>query len=127
MVFSGHVHNYQRSRPLTFEIEPAGKSDDTAWKSIIANPVAGKFSLDSTFDGVSKTHPNGIIYIVSGAGGETLYNPEQQTEPETWQKFTSKFVSQIHSFTVVDVHGKSLVLKQVSEDGSVLDQIHVTK
>ena len=127
IVFSGHVHNYQRSRPLNFQIDPADNSDNTSWKNIIANPVAGTFSLDTTFDGVGKTHPHGIIYVVSGAGGETLYNPEQQTEPESWQKFTSKFVSQIHSFTVVDIHGKSLALKQVSEDGSVLDQIRVTK
>ena len=126
-MFSGHVHNYQRSRPLNFQIDPADNSDNTSWKNIIANPVDGTFSLDTTFDGVSKTDPHGIIYVVSGAGGETLYNPEQQTEPESWQKFTSKFVSQIHSFTVVDIHGKSLALKQVSEDGSVLDQIRVTK
>lgn len=127
IVFSGHVHNYQRSRPLTFAIARGGNSDGTSWKSVVANPVSGSFALDTTFDGARNTRPKGIIYIISGAGGETLYNPEQQTEPETWQKFTTKFVSQIHSLTVVDIHGKSLVLKQISEDGSLLDQIHVTK
>jgi hypothetical protein len=84
-------------------------------------------SLDKEFDGVTKTHPKGIIYIVTGAGGESLYDPSQEDEPETWQNFTAKFVSSIHSFTLVDIHGGELSLKQVSEDGAVLDQIRVTK
>jgi hypothetical protein len=48
-------------------------------------------------------------------------------QPETWQKFTAKFVSSVHSFTVVDVHGGELSLNQISEDGAVLDQIRITK
>jgi acid phosphatase type 7 len=67
------------------------------------------------------------VYIVTGAGGQTLYNPEQQKKPETWQKFTVKFISEVHSFTVVDIHGGELRLEQVSEDGDILDQILITK
>jgi len=127
VVFSGHVHNYQRSLPLRFDIAESEKPGKTAWSDLTRKAVEGTFSLDTNFDGITRTHPSGIIYIVSGAGGQTLYNPEQQSQPESWQKFTAKFISQIHSFTVVDIHGKELSLKQVSEDGEVLDQIRVTK
>jgi acid phosphatase type 7 len=127
VVFAGHVHNYQRSYPLTFQINDSGKPGATPWKDLLKKPLDGAFSLDTEFDGITKTHPKGIIYLVTGAGGQTLYNPEQQTQPETWQKFTVKFVSQIHSFTVVDIRGGDLRLKQVSEDGDTLDEIHVTK
>jgi hypothetical protein len=56
-----------------------------------------------------------------------LYNPEQQAEPDTWQKFTFKFVSTIHSFTVVDVNGKNLKLKQVDVNGKEVDTIEINK
>jgi len=127
MVFSGHVHNYQRSLPLKFEIADAEKPGKTPWKQLVGHPVEGTFSLDKDFDGVTKTYPKGIIYIVTGAGGQSLYNPEQQKHPKTWQKFTATFVSEVHSFTVVDIEGDQLQLKQVSENGDVLDQIRITK
>jgi hypothetical protein len=73
------------------------------------------FTLDKEFDGVEKTHPKGVICIVSEAGGQSPYDPEQGGMPETWQKFTTAFVSKIHSFTVVDVRGGEFALKQVSK------------
>jgi predicted phosphodiesterase len=127
IVFAGHVHNYQRSLPLTFQIAETAKPGQTPWKDLIGKPISGTFSLDQEFDGVTKTHPKGIIYIVTGAGGQSLYDPKQGDQPETWQKFTAKFVSNIHSFTLVDIHGGELSLKQISEEGAVLDQIRVTK
>lgn len=127
IVFSGHVHNYQRSLPLTFEISETEKPGKIPWNQLVGLPVEGTFSLDNEFDGVTKSYPRGIIYIITGAGGQSLYDPEQQKRPETWQKFTAKFVSEIHSFTVVDIEGGKLQLKQLSEDGDVLDQIRITK
>ena len=67
-----------------------------------------------------------MIYIVSGAGA-SLYNPEQQTDPASWQSFTDKFVSQVHSLSVVDIDGKTFKLKQVSENGDVVDSFRITK
>jgi predicted phosphodiesterase len=127
IVFAGHVHNYQRSLPFTFAIADSAKPGKTAWKDLIEKPIGGSFGFDQEFDGVTKTHPNGIIYIVTGSGGQTLYDPKQGDQPQSWQKFTAKFVSAIHSFTLVDIHGGDLVLKQMSEDGQVLDQIRITK
>ena len=38
-----------------------------------------------------------------------------------------KFVSDVYSFTTVDVNGATLLLKQISETGQEIDRIVVTK
>jgi hypothetical protein len=68
-----------------------------------------------------------VIYLVTGAGGATLYNPEQQDKPETWQSFTTKFLSKFHSITVADVDGKTLTVRQISAEGEEVDRFVVTK
>jgi glycerophosphoryl diester phosphodiesterase len=75
----------------------------------------------------AKTHPQGVIYLVTGAGGAGLYNPEQQDKPETLQPFTDKYIANIHSFTVVEINGKQMLIKQLDEDGKELDRFTVTK
>jgi hypothetical protein len=123
IVFSGHVHNYQRSFPLTFV--PANQPDGKT-----AGPrgeVAGNWTLDKTFGDGEKAKPHGVIYIVSGAGGAELYNPEQQTDPAGWQPFTDKFISQVHSLSVIDIEGRTFRLKQVSETGETVDSFRISK
>lgn len=129
VVFSGHVHNYQRQMPMTFDVwkKPALLTGGRDGKTIRGRVVNGHWTLDKSFDGVSNTHPKGVLYIVSGAGGQELYNPEQTDQPDTWQKFTAKFVSNVHSLTVVDVDGKTFSLQQVDINGNVVDSIKVTK
>ncbi|HXA51180.1 MAG TPA: metallophosphoesterase [Candidatus Acidoferrum sp.] len=119
IVFSGHVHNYQRSLPLTFAPDgsPAGPKGE----------VAGAWKLDKAFGDGASAKPKGVIYIVSGAGGAELYNPEQENDPASWQPFTEKFISQVHSMSVVDIDGKTLRLKQVSDTGKTVDSFRVTK
>ena len=89
--------------------------------------VDGRWTLDKTFDGKTHTRPDGVLYLVTGAGGAGLYNPEQQGHPETWQAFTSQYVADTHSLTLVDVNGKQLTARQISEDGKELDRFVVTK
>jgi len=129
IVFNGHVHNYQRSYPLTFVPDKSGVlmfggKDNKTPRGRVVN---GKWTLDKKFDGKKNTKPNGVIYIVTGAGGQTLYNPEQQADPDTWQKFTEKFISTIHSFTVVDINGKNLKLHQVDVNGKEVDVLNINK
>ena len=129
VVFSGHVHNYQRNTPLTFKpykkptLLTGGKDN----KTIRGRVVNGYWSLDKTFDGKTNTQPKGVLYIVSGAGGQELYNPEQTDQPDTWQKFTTKFIANVHSLTVVDIDGKTFTLRQVATDGTEVDTIKITK
>ena len=119
IVFSGHVHNYQRSFPMSFAPggSPMGQHGE----------VAGEWKLDKSFADGAGAKPRGVIYIVSGAGGAGLYNPEQQTDPASWQAFTDKFISQVHSMSVVDIDGKMFRLKQVSETGEVVDTFRIAK
>jgi acid phosphatase type 7 len=123
IVFAGHDHTYQRSRPLTFHAIP----DSTGHLRRRDGTVQGDFGLDSAFDGRTRTAPRGVLYIVSGAGGATLYDSVQTGDPSTWQPFTVKFVADVHSFTVVDIRDASLVLRQISEAGAELDRIRVTR
>lgn len=123
IVFAGHVHNYQRSFPMTFAPKP--QADGSARGP--RGEVAGDWTLDKNFADGAAAKPKGVIYIVSGAGGAGLYNPEQQGKPETWQPFTDKFISQVHSMSVVDIDGKTLRLKQISETGEQLDAFRIVK
>ena len=71
MVFSGHEHNYQRSLPL----RALTGIDSTPTKT--SSPVV---AVDTRFDGVTNTVPNGVLYFVEGAGGnrdfdDNLPNP----------------------------------------------------
>ncbi len=123
IVFHGHVHNYQRSFPLKFAAEKGADGRMVRTKDL----VPGTWALDKAFDGKANTRPDGVIYLVTGGGGAGLYNPEQQDQPQTWQAFTDKFVSKVHSFTVVDVDGGTLSIRQVSDAGTELDAFKVTK
>lgn len=123
VVFSGHVHNYQRSYPLTFQVKP----EDAAKRPMIRGKIDGTWALDKAYDGVSATVPKGVIWIVSGAGGAGLYNGEQESDRSSWQEFTTKFVATVHSFTLVDVSPKRLTIRQVSKDGNELDRFSLTR
>lgn len=133
LVLTGHVHNYQRTLPLTF----APKLDSTGTHYVVTpeGRVDGKFTLDESFDGITKTKPNGIVYIVTGAGGAPLYDPSLSGKPDLWKHdpqdnwvpFTTKIVSDIHSFTLIETDGKKLVLKQHDGKGIVFDEITMTK
>ena len=93
IVFNGHVHNYQRTFPLKFVPDKKGTllvgGRDN--KNVRGRVVNGRWRLDKSFDGSSNTRPDGVIYLITGAGGQHLYNPEQTDDPDSWQKFTDKF------------------------------------
>ncbi len=108
VVFTGHVHNYQRSYPLTYD------------------PASKKWTLDRAF-GAGPGRPKGVIYLVTGAGGAKLYNPEQHDDPKSWQEFTHVFVSKINSVTVADVDGRKLTIRQIDADGKEADRFVVVK
>jgi len=129
IVFNGHVHNYQRTYPMYFKpdnkgILLVGGKDAVTSRGRVVN---GKWTLDKSFDGNTNTQPKGVIYIITGAGGQSLYNPEQQNDPDSWQKFTDKFISTTHSFTTVDINGKTAVIQQQDAGGKKLDMFTITK
>ncbi len=126
VVFAGHVHNYQRSKPLRFK--PDAKQ--TAGGSL----VTGTFTFDTAFDGVNKTKADGIIHIVSGGGGAKLYKlDEKKTAPAKpaaapkLQPFTEKFNADVHSFSVVDLTPTTFEMRQFSIKGDEIDHFKITK
>lgn len=133
LVINSHVHNYQRSKPLRF----APKINEAGDQYVVSaeGRVDGKFTLDEKFDGVTNTRADGIVYLVSGAGGAGLYdipisnNPELwKHEPaENWVPFTVKLVSDIHSFTLLETNGKTLLIRQINANGVAIDEIKMTK
>ena len=123
VVFSGHVHNYQRSFPLTFQPK---KQEDGTWKGPLGQ-VAGEWALDKKFANGAAQKPIGTIYIVSGAGGAHLYNPEQQDKPESWQPFTDKYIAKVNSMSIIDVNGKTFRMKQVDATGVEVDRFEIRK
>jgi hypothetical protein len=60
IVFNGHEHNYQRTLPLRML---PGFAD-------APNPqLPPVVEIDSQFDGVAKSVPDGVLYVVEGTGG----------------------------------------------------------
>ena len=137
VVFAGHVHNYQRSYPLKFLLKLDGDSklakDGTLHPprdydySLNPYTLDGDFVLDRVFDGVTHTRPDAPIYIVTGAGGASLYTPEQTGKRDTWQPFTLQLIADRFSFSVVDVDGGRLTFRQLAADGGEIDRFVITK
>ena len=124
IVFSGHSNSYQRSMPMHFTV---AESQDLDRESKLGF-VYGKFKLDRNFDSDSKNRPDGVIYVISGGGGaEPRAERRIQDDMTRWQPFTKKFFCANNSFTVLDVQDTELVMKQVSEDGSVVDSVKIAR
>lgn len=61
VVFNGHDHNYQRTRPLRATARTAGALSTTSGTPAVY--------VDQRFDGSSQTVPDGVLYLVEGAAG----------------------------------------------------------
>jgi predicted phosphodiesterase len=123
IVFAGHAHNYQRSFPLRFQL--SNKKEGSPINS--DGTVDGAFAFDKQFDGHARSVPDGVIYIVSGAGGAKLYPSADTKDHNLKRTFTDKFISDTHSFTVLNVSNTELSVEQISENGNSLDSFKVTK
>jgi len=119
VVISGHVHNYQRTHPLKFHVTSPPRAPITT--------VDGEWTLDKSYDGETNTRPQGVIYLITGAGGAPLYDLEQGDDPSSWLEFTAKFYSKTHSLTVADVDGRTAKFRQISAAGEVIDSFTITK
>jgi hypothetical protein len=131
LVLSGHEHNYQRPRPLRFAPAGPGKSADLGGKD---RRVPGRFTIDRGFDGAGTTAADGVLYIVTGAGGKHLYDPGFTDNPALWTHaddghadYVVRMVTDRHSFTVFDLDGPRLTMTQVDEAGNQVDRIVITR
>ncbi|MHA3774395.1 metallophosphoesterase [Verrucomicrobiota bacterium sgz303538] len=126
VVFAGHVHNYQRSKPLRFT--PTAPRD-------ARGRVNGDITLDDTFDGVTDTTPEGVIHIVSGGGGAGLYSVDLNKTIEALKKehganyvpLTAKYFAAKHCFSVVELTATTFTLRQIDITGQEIDKFTITK
>ena len=123
VAFGGHVHQYQRTKPLTFKARPRPDGRMQAPDG----DVDGDWTLDRDYDGATRTVPRGVIYVITGAGGATLHDVAREARPESWQPFTERLSSTVHSYTVMDVARDRLAIRQVDEDGKAIDSFAVTR
>lgn len=123
VVWSGHVHNYQRTYPMTFQVDrgPDGRPTRRG------DRIPGQWTLDREYDGRTRTRPRGIIYVVTGGGGADLYYPEQDDDPGSWQPYTQKLIARVHSLTVADLDAETLTVRQLDEEGQELDRFVVKR
>ena len=131
IVFHGHEHNYQRTRPIRFAPAGPGAAPRLNAKDRL---VPGTFTVDTAFDGRRVTRPQGVIYLTTGAGGKHLYDPDFTNTPSRWLRsedrnvaYVARLVADRHSLTVVDVRTRELVVRQVDEWGQEVDRIRITR
>ena len=118
LVFAGHVHNYQRTAPLRFRPTKVGGR---------RQPVEGEFTVDAAYDGAKHTRAQGIIHVVTGAGGADLYDGWQTGKRDSWQPWIRSFSSDRHSFTVLDATDRRLDLRQLDAQGREVDAFALTR
>jgi acid phosphatase type 7 len=121
--FAGHAHSYQRSYPLRFH-EIAPPADD---REARAGYVYGSFKIDKKFDGEKNCKPDGVVYVVTGAGGADLSGGNLEAEPGQWLPFTRAFSSKRHSFTFCRVEPGRLSVEQIGDDGQPVDRFLIVK
>jgi hypothetical protein len=123
VVFSGHEHNYQRAKPLRFQpdIDPA-----TGKIKREKNQIPGTFAFDEKYDGVKRTKPNGVLYLTSGGGGQSLYHTLDKLKPAE-DPYRDTNYHEKHSFTLVRADSKTLEMTQIDEDGKVVDHFEVSR
>lgn len=130
-VLGGHEHNYQRTVPLTFVPDDLSGAKT---RNTTSRLTPGKITLDTEFDGVTRTKPKGVIYVVTGAGGKHLYDEDYTGNPKRWllaedklTPYAANMVSDRHSLTLFDLDRDSVVMRQIDQFGAEVDRITVTK
>jgi 3',5'-cyclic AMP phosphodiesterase CpdA len=100
--------------------EPSG-----ALRGLLA-PLYTRTGVDVVFSGhdhfYERTRPiGGVVYVTTGAGGGALY------PRTTWDAPTEAFVNDRHSYTHVEVRGRTMLLRQTDTDGRTIDSLTITK
>lgn len=70
------------------------------------------------------TPQEGIVYIVSGAGGANLYSFQSSESQPAW---LAAGRDDVHSYTRITIDGDRLTLVQIDADGRILDETSWTR
>ena len=80
----------------------------------------------------TKAKPDAIVHFAEHLlddrfSGADLYDPDQTDAVSTWQPFTTKFIANIHSLTVVDVDASTTTVRQLDANGKELDRFTIAR
>jgi hypothetical protein len=103
---------------------PHGYEPYIIGKRAVLAPIFEAHHVDVVFNGHDHDYErtqsiNGVVYIVSGGGGASLYNVNPQS-------FSAYAESTYHA-VLVDVNGCALNLQAVKPDGTVFDTLVLNK
>ncbi len=112
-------HSVYSSGP-SYQEQPA-----ESLRSLLA-PLYTATGVDVVFNGhdhlYERTRPiGGVVYVTTGAGGAELY------ERYHTHAFTAAFCNDRHSYTYVEVRGRTLQLRQTDAEGHGIDAFAITK
>ena len=123
LVFTGHIHAYARTQPIRFTPEPDQPGLDPATQQ---GQVAGKLAWDAAFDGRGQTRAEGVIHILTGGGGAPLHLKGRDRRLRL-KPYVARTVTGEHSFSLLDITGRSLTFRQIGTQGEELDRFTLAK
>ena len=88
LVFSSDNHNYQRTFPLKYNI-----NDDSSDNPIIVNKDQNNYN----------NNDNGVVYLIAGTGGRSLYEVEEQAP------FIAKQYDEQFGFLNIDIYSNDVL------------------
>lgn len=118
VVFNGHCHFYERHRPIRFR----PNEDESGRK----RNCRGTITMDCLYDGIENRKPDGVIYIVTGAGGSLLKRGLRPSDHGVSQT-TAKLCDDKNSLTVLDFDDNTLKISQVTPSLDVIDEFVIEK
>lgn len=131
LVIAGHEHGYQRNMPFRFAPRDLTKAHAVRTSDRF---IPGTFTLDTKFDGVTQTRPDGVLYITTGAGGQSLHDADMTNRPARWLHheddhvaYCSRLIADRNSFSIIEIEGAELSWVQIDELGQEIDRFRVTK
>lgn len=109
-----------------FSSGPNGAVPPTEALRALLAPLYARTGVDVVFNGhdhlYERTRPiDGVVYVTTGAGGAELYPRYQR------HSFTAAFVNDRHSYTYVEVRGRTMLLRQKDAGGQTIDTLEITK
>jgi len=129
-------HTETTRRPATFRLvfqhhtmyssgPNYSQSPTGALRTLLA-PLYTSTGVDVVFNGhdhfYERTAPiGGVVYVTTGAGGADLYKRQH------WNAFSLILVDDRHSYTYVEVRGRTLLLRQTDENGRQIDAMTIAK
>jgi hypothetical protein len=118
LVFTGHLHTYQRTTPLRFSPTPRGVTDAQHCAQE-ANIIA-----DTAFNGSTATVAQGPIHILTGAGGGFMH---PSPAPRVRKAYYGNVAGNTFCFSLMEINGRRVDFRQVDEQGNTVDSFTLTK